>query len=99
MTFKLEIDKQVYKDLDDAIEYHSETKVKTILSAFEKTMRFLEQNPFFSVRYKNIRCLPLGKKLPYMLHFTINEASKTVYVHALISTNKDPDTSWLNNPK
>ena len=95
MTFNLDINKQVYKDLDDAIDYHSETKAKTILRAFDESMILLEQNPFFSVRYKDIRCLPLGKKIPYMIHFTFDEKGKTVYVHALINTSKDPDTNWV----
>ena len=95
MIFNLDINNQVYKDLNNAVEYHSEIKSKAILIAFEESMSFLEQNPFFSVRYKNIRCLPLGKKLPYMIHFTINEHTQTVHIHAFINTNKNPDNSWV----
>jgi hypothetical protein len=95
MTFNLVINKQVYKDLDIAIEYHSLAKGLNVLNTFEDAINSLKINPFFAVRYNNIRCLPIGQKLPYMLHFTIDEKTKTVYVHALINTSKDPDTNWL----
>ena len=45
MTFKLEIDKLVYKDLDYAIDYHSEAKAKTILSAFLNYYTFFVESP------------------------------------------------------
>jgi toxin ParE1/3/4 len=95
MTFNLDINNRVYKDLDDAVEYHSERKAMSVLIAFDEAMNMLEENPFFAVRYKSIRCLPLGKKLPYMVHFTIDESAKTVHVHALINTGKDPVTNWI----
>lgn len=98
MTFNLDINIQVYKDLDDAIDYHSshsKAKAKNVLNAFEDAIILLKTNPFFAVRYNGIRCLPFGKKLPYMLHFNVDENTKTVHVHALINTAKDPDTSWI----
>jgi hypothetical protein len=58
-------------------------------------MEFLEENPFFSIRYNGVRCLPLGKKLPYMIHFTIIQETRTVQVHALLNTSKDPDKNWI----
>jgi hypothetical protein len=95
MTFNLDINIQVYKDLDQAIDYHSQAKAQKILNAFEDAVNFLKTNPFFAVRYNTIRCFPLGKKLPYMIHFSINENTKTVHIHALINTSKNPDTSWI----
>jgi hypothetical protein len=95
MTFKLDINIRVYNDLDEAIEYHSTAKAKNVLTAFEDAINLLKTNPFFAVRYNNIRCLPIGNKLPYMIHFNINENTKTVHIHALINTDKDPDTNWL----
>jgi hypothetical protein len=95
MTFSLDINVQVYKDLDQAIKYHSPAKAKSILIAFEETVSLLKTNPFFALRYSNIRCVPLAKKLPYMVHFTINESTKSVHIHALINTAKDPETYWV----
>ena len=95
MIFNLDINKQVYIDLDNAIDYHTQSKGEKILIAFDESMEFLTQNPFFSVRYNGVRCLPLGKKLPYMIHFTLIEDRKTVLVHALINTSKNPDANWI----
>lgn len=54
----------------------------------------LQKNPFFQVRYANVRCLPL-KKFPVMIHFTIDKKLNNVYIRAVLNTSTDPDTNWL----
>ncbi len=63
--------------------------VKVAFSAIKK-------NPFFQVRYDDVRCLPL-KVFPAMIHFTINEKTDTVIIRAIINTHKDPDKNWLKD--
>lgn len=97
MTFKLVIDSRADLDIDQAIEYHyanSVAKAKRLYNAIQEAYDVLKENPFFEKRYSNIHCLPL-KKFHYMLHYSIDESAKTVYIHALISTHKNPDTSWM----
>jgi len=50
---------------------------------FDACISVLQKNPFFAIRYSNVRCLPLSKKLPYMLNFTIDEPNITVYLQPL----------------
>lgn len=98
MAFSVSIHPDVYLELDNAIAYYlvkSEDKVKRLLDMFDACILLLQKNPFFAIRYSNVRCLPLGKKLPYMLHFTIDEPNYTIYVHAIINTSKDSDTAWF----
>ncbi len=97
MAFELIIDYRADLEIDQAIEYHqakSNNKALRLFNAIQEAYDVLRKNPFFENRYAHIHCLPI-LKFHYMLHFTINEPSKTVYIHALINTNKNPDTSWV----
>ena len=97
MAFNLIIDYRADVDIDQAIEYHqskSHNKALRLYNAMQECYAILKENPFFENRYAQIHCLPIPK-FHYMLHFTINEKNKTVYIHGLINTNKNPDTSWL----
>lgn len=51
-------------------------------------------NPFYEIRYDNIRCLPL-KTFPYTIHFSINEADRVVIVRAVFQTSLNPQI-WRN---
>lgn len=98
MAFNVSIHPDVYLELDNAVAYHlikSEAKAKRLLDMFDACISVLQKNLFFAIRYSNVRCLPLSKKLPYMLHFTIDESNITVYFAAIINTAKDSETAWL----
>ena len=97
MAFNLIIDYRADEYIDKPIEYHqskSNNKALRLFNAIQMAYVILKENPFFENRYAQIHCLPIPK-FHYMFHFTINENTKTVYVHALINTNKNPDTNWI----
>jgi len=97
MAFKLIIDYRADVDIDQAIEYHqtkSPAKALRLYNAIQECYAILKENPFFENRYAKIHCLPIPK-FHYMFHFTINETNDTVYIHALINTKKNPNTSWI----
>ena len=97
MAFNLIIDYRADEEIDKAIEYHqikSPAKALRLYKAIQGAYAILKENPFFENRYAQIHCLPIPK-FYYMFHFTINKNTKTVYIHALINTNKNPDTSWI----
>jgi len=48
----------------------------------------------FSIKYDNIRCMCI-EKFPYMVHYRVNEQTKTVKVEALFHTSRNPK-SWTN---
>jgi len=58
-------------------------------NAFIRQYKNLRQNPYFQVRYEDIRCLPL-KKYPYMIHFVVEEVRERVVVLGIICTHRDP---------
>jgi hypothetical protein len=57
-------------------------------------LKVIETNPFFEVRYSEIRCLPL-QVFKYMIHFIVDEEKETVTIIAVISTYLDPNKNWL----
>ncbi len=97
MSFKVLIEPEAIQDIQQGIDWYNQqqgglgrgfhTEIKI---AFEK----LKSNPFYQVRYDDVRCLPL-KKFPYMLHFTVNAPKKLVVVRAIFSTSRNPKI-WKN---
>lgn len=97
MAFELRIDLRAERDLEEALDNYMNKSVKAahkLYNHIQKAYDSLEINPFFQVRYLDYRCLPV-KGFPYMIHFTIDENKKLVFIHAIINTDKDPDINWL----
>jgi plasmid stabilization system protein ParE len=58
----------------------------------------LEKSPhIFSVRYNEIRCM-LVTGFPYLVHYHIDELTKTVEILAVISTGRNPKL-WKKKTK
>ncbi len=90
-------DPRVKDDLKDAKEYLNSKRKEygtKFLKEYEQTLRSLQQNPFFQVRYKDIHCLPL-KEFNYMIHFKVDDTEKTVHIFAVLTTYVNPDKNWL----
>ena len=99
MAFDLRLDIRVHEDIENATDYYFEKSVKVAEAFYDDIQNAylaLQKNPFFQFRYLDYRCLPL-KVFPFMFHFTVNEKKKVVYIHALISTAKNPAKSWLKS--
>jgi hypothetical protein len=96
MKFTLEFHPLVDRDVQEAITYYN-SKKEGLGSIFYKALKVryksLKTNPFFQIRYQNIRCLPM-KKFPYMIHFTLDEDSKTVFIEGVFNTSLNPDDHW-----
>lgn len=86
MNFKKNISyKILFSDIADqeisqAIEYHqanSEVGEYNFKTQLNRILDTLETNPFFQIKYKNIRAVPF-KSLPYLVIFEINEQEKII---------------------
>ena len=96
MPFEVLPEKRAYADIQQAISYYDSQQVglgKKFLSAIEKHFDSLNKNPFFQIRYYNVRCLPV-KKFPFMIHFILDEKTKKVYVISVLHTSQDPHR-WI----
>jgi toxin ParE1/3/4 len=71
MAYKIIYDNRVYLDLDEALEYYLKFSKKTEASfydSFKNAIKAVKLNPYYQIRYGNIRCFPL-KKFPFLIHF------------------------------
>jgi toxin ParE1/3/4 len=92
MGYLLVIDPIAMQDVQQAIDFYDQQQ-EGLGMKFERELNqnliILETNPHFSIRYDNVHCLPL-KIFPYMVHFTVDENSKTVTIRAILHTAINP---------
>ena len=93
MAFEIFQYPEADEDILNAIDYYKEIS-NSVLSSFEKELSRaydrLERNPFFQIRYDDVRILPL-KKFPYLVLFHVDEAKKFVYVVSVFCTHQNPE--------
>jgi hypothetical protein len=92
MVFKIKIETEAYDDIQEGIVWYNQQKAGLGIKFHKEVKEFLEvlkTNPFFQIRYKNTRCLPL-KKFPFMIHFTIDEENSIVTIRAIFHTSQNP---------
>lgn len=90
--YKLVIRPEVFEDIQSGINWYN-SKQKGLglrfFDAIQNEYRVLEKYPVFQVRYNGVQCLPV-KKFPYMIHFIVEENSKTVVVLGVFNTYINP---------
>lgn len=96
MLFNIFIEPLALEDIQSAIDSYEDKQDglgKRFLEVFDSHIKGLRLNPFFQIRYDNVRCLPM-KTFPYMIHFTVNEKTNSLEVKAVFCTHKDPG-NWI----
>ena len=95
MAFRILIDEDVRTDIQESIDWYNEQKHglgKQFYTQVKATINRLKSNPFFQIRYDDVRCLPT-KRFPFMIHFTVDESSNKVVIRAVFHTSRDPE-NW-----
>lgn len=85
MSFKVKTLPEVYEDIGYALVYYSKINDSLplqFLNRLDEIHNILSRNPFFEIKYKNVRTLSL-KQFPYLTHFIVNEDSKEVIILAI----------------
>ena len=98
MGYSIIIDPRAILEIQDAINYYDEQQSglgQRFETELNKHILKLEKNPYFRIRYDNVRCLPV-KKFPYLVHYTLDEAKNLVSIHAVFHTSRDPG-KWIGN--
>jgi hypothetical protein len=92
-NFEITILKRAELEIDEISEYY-ESLVEGLGTKFYIEFRFyadtLNNIPFFEQKYNEIRILPL-KKFPYSIHFSVNETTKFVSIHAVTCDYQNPE--------
>jgi len=96
--FSIQFHPLVQADVQSIVLYY-EKEVPGLGSRFFNELKTsyesLKINPFYHIRYANVRCLKVNK-FPYMVHFTVDELINVVFIQAVIGTSQNPDTHWKN---
>lgn len=92
MGFKLSISPLAEIDLLEAFAHYADISFEVLTNfdnEIEVAYQALEKNPFFRIRYKNVRGLPL-KNFPFIIFYTLDEVSKIVEIRSIFNTHQDP---------
>lgn len=88
MTYNIVILPSAIQDLDAIFEYYysiSKQALESFKRQFDKTIKVLKFNPFFQIRYNDMRVISI-KKFLYVIFFRINSYKQTVYIAAIFNT-------------
>lgn len=97
--FKVEIRVRAKEEVDEISFYYeklSDGLGKRFYKEFKEYSRTLANNPFFEVKYEDIRKISL-KIFPYSIQFRVNEKLKIVYIEAITNDNLHPFSGKLKN--
>jgi toxin ParE1/3/4 len=96
-VFSLKVEPLAAIDIQEEINYYNSKQAglgKRFHKELKSYLKSLKSNPFFQIRYDNIRCLPL-KIFPVMIHYTVDESTSLIILRAVINTSKNPDGYWV----
>ena len=94
MVFK--VNPQAKIDIQEQIHFYNDKQVglgKRFHNDVKTTFKSILKNPFYQIRYNNVRCLPL-KKIPAMVHYTLDENKKQITIRAVFHTSQAPQR-WI----
>lgn len=81
------------EDIRDAARWYNKQSHglgKRFTSEVRDSIKFIKQNPTAcSIRYDEVRTVVL-RVFPFMIHYTVDEANKTVIISAVLHTSRDP---------
>lgn len=98
MAYKIVIEDEAELDIDKALEYYKSLSdyprvAINLLNDIQDAYYILSLNPFFQIRHKHYRALPL-KNYPYLLFFEVLEKERIVKVISLFQTDQDHQ-KWI----
>jgi toxin ParE1/3/4 len=93
MDYNIIVSPRAQKEVEQAIDCYIpnlDDAPNNFIKQLQKVYDILKINPFFRIRYKNVRSLKI-KKYPYSLYFIVNENRKTVRVLSCFHNKRDPE--------
>jgi hypothetical protein len=93
MKFKVIYNPEFFNDIALAVDWCNNKKAglgdRLFNNVKKQTARLSTSALHFAIKYNNIRCLCI-KKFPYVVHYQVDEQSKTVKVEALFHSGRNP---------
>ena len=95
MKYSVVLDRRALKDIQESKDFYNSI-LKSLgdkfISEFSHCVTTLEKNPFYQIRYDDVRCLPL-RKFPFLIHFSVDEDKQIVKIYAVLHTSRDTE-NW-----
>ncbi|MBW1656382.1 type II toxin-antitoxin system RelE/ParE family toxin [Flavobacterium quisquiliarum] len=92
MIFNVVIEPRAILDIQEAIDYYESKRIglgEHFYEIVDEYLVILSKNPFFEIRYKDYRALPI-RKFPFIIFYFIDEKIKTVYIMSVFNTSLSP---------
>ena len=93
MAYRIIVSPRALKEIENSIDYYALYSTDTpvsFISALKEAYSTLEINPFFRVRYINVRALKI-KKFPHSLYFVINKDKNIVKIISCFHNKRNPN--------
>lgn len=81
------------KEIENAIDYYAVNSLDAPLNfirILDETYVILSEDPFFRVRYKNVRAITM-KTFPHSLNFIIDQGKNTVKILSCFHNKRNPN--------
>lgn len=94
MVFEVVISPRAQKEIENAIDYYalnSTDAPANFIAALKEVYELLAMNPFYRIRYKNVRAIVL-KRFPHYLYYVIKEDKQIVRVLSCFHGRRNPTT-------
>jgi plasmid stabilization system protein ParE len=92
MAYKVIVSIRAQKEIEDAIDFYtiqSYLAPARFIESLQIAYELLITNPFYAVRYRNVRAIHLSK-FPFSLYFTVDEDKYEVRVLSCFHKSRDP---------
>ncbi len=94
MKFTIEYNPDFFNDIVAAVDWYNEKQAglgdKFFKIIKQQTAKLSTSALHYAVKYDDIRCMGVNK-FPYLIHYRVNEYTKTVKVEALFHTSRNPN--------
>jgi plasmid stabilization system protein ParE len=89
-VFKIKLEPIVINDIQEVIEFYNKKQIglgKRFHQTIKLALETLAVNPFYQIRYDNVRCY-FTKPFPYLIHYIVDVEHKTIHVLAILHTSR-----------
>ena len=94
MKYTVEFNPEFFNDIAQAIDWYNAKQARLgdrFFNNVKKQTAKLATSAFrYAVKYDDIRCMQI-LNFPYLVHYRINEQTKTVKVEAMFHTSRNPE--------
>ena len=95
--FSIKYAPEALEEIKQIVDYYN-SLVEGLGLRFKKISichKILKLNPAYnSFRYDEVR-FAIGKKIPYAIHYTIDQTKNIIKIQAVLGFSQNPDINWM----